>query len=141
MTFLNNKNEPLLAAHFYFIFYPRHKKIDYLFLLNVGQVNALGDFIPFIKAVSAAASAGVLRYKNGMSARRGLLSVVGNACRGKPLGNECFAMGADGFYAFFIYVLYITLRQMKLCPEGRAFKPCKGLQNCCHFSYPYCGRG
>jgi len=109
MTFLNNKKEPLLAALFYFIFYPCHKQVDYLFLLNIGQGYALGNIVPLIQASSAAAGAGVLCFKNGMPAHRCLLAVIWNTCGCKSFGNKGFAMGANGVNSLLLYIFPIRL--------------------------------
>ena len=85
--------------------------------------------VPFIKALSAAASAGVLGYKHRVSAQGRLLAVIWDDRRRKPRLDEFGGMTLNGVHVPIHYVLPVLFAQMKLCAEGGFLQALKGLVN------------
>lgn len=78
----------------------------------------LGYVIPLVKTVTAAAGAGVLGDKHGMTSHGGLLSVVGNGCRSEASGYEIFGVFSDGIQPFVADILPILFFQVKARSKG-----------------------
>ena len=116
----------------YFLFDPRHEEVYYPLLLAFGEINALSHPIPFFRASSAAAGAGVLGDENGMSPHGGLFSVVVGDGGGEADGNEILCVDADGVKALFADVVLVPFRKVKSAPEIRFLKAAKSICNCSH---------
>lgn len=99
--------------HAYLSLYPRHKQIDNLFLLNVGKFFSFFDLIPFFKAASAAATAGMLSLKYRMTLCRGLTSVVFREGGSKPFPYKILGMAAYGIAALLLDIPPVLIVEKK----------------------------
>lgn len=84
--------------------YPRHKQVDDLLLLNGRQLLALLDSVPFFKATSATATAGMLSLKYRMTLGRGLTSVVFRKGGSKSLSYKVLGVAAYGIVSLLLYI-------------------------------------
>jgi hypothetical protein len=95
--------------HVHFPGNPCHDKGNDEVLLSWRKLAPLRDAMPFVKASSAAAGAGVLRHKNWMSVHGGLSSVIGDVGGSKPRADKVFSMPAYGFQSSFLGVFALLL--------------------------------
>ena len=104
---------PVCRLFVHLPFYPGHKQIDNLFLLNVGKLFSFFDPIPFFKAVSAAAAAGVLSLKYRMPLCRGLTSVAFRKGGSKPISYKILGVAAYSIVAFLFYIQPVFVIKME----------------------------
>lgn len=124
----------VLFSSFTIVFplYPCHKQLNYPALFVFRQSSALRNSVPLVKTAAAAAGAGVLSYKNGMSPHRSLLSVVRYNRRSKPFCNKIGGMGTDQIQSLFVNIFNVLFRQVKARTEFRPVQFCESFVNGLH---------
>lgn len=108
--------------HAHLSLYPRHKQIDNLLLLKGGKLFPFFDLVPFFKAASAAATAGMLSLKYRMTLCGGLTSVVFREGGSKPFPYKILGMAAYGIATLLLDIPSVLVVEKKGAAEFRFFK-------------------
>ncbi len=108
---------------------PRHQQPNNAVLLFLSQFNTPGNVVPSFQTPSAAAGAGMLGNKNGVSPHGSLFSVVGNDCRGKACPHKILCVLPNDRESFFGNVSLVLGAQVKFCSKIGALQSLQSLLN------------
>ena len=97
---------------------PRHEEIDDAPLPPGGYLDPARHFPPLREAVAAAAGAGMLCHKYGMSMHGCLPAVVGYVGRSQPMADKVHGMAAQQWHAQLLRVCPFVLAEAKACTKG-----------------------
>lgn len=98
---------------FNLFFDPGHKKVDNAALLFGRKGSVLFHLVPFIKAATTAAGAGVLSHEYGVPSHGGLLFVIWNNFWGEAVSHEILGVAPYSVKPFFSNVILVILTKME----------------------------